>query len=63
MCNVCKCLDTVEHLFRCPGFSDLIDDSVSLETFYSDDQDLETMEAAAVMMGKINDRLKTLQEL
>ena len=63
MCNVCKCLDTVEHLFKCPGFSDLIDNSVSLETFYSDDHDLETMEAAAVMMGKINDRLKTLQEL
>ena len=26
LCNVCGCVDTDEHLFRCPGFTDILSD-------------------------------------
>ena len=63
MCNICKSRDTVEHLFRCPGYSDLFDDTVSYQTFFSDEQDLETLGAAADIMIKVNNRLRVVQEL
>ena len=61
-CNVCGMDDTDEHLFACPGFADILDDSVSLEMFF-DDNDLELLESAAEKMVKVIERLKVIQEL
>ena len=53
----------MEHLYKCPGFSDIISGSISHEIFFSDDVDLESLETAADIMMKVNERLKMLQEL
>ena len=39
-CNVCDCVDTDEHSFRCPGFADILDDSLSYKLFFSEEQEL-----------------------
>ena len=63
LCNVCDCPDTDEHLFRCPGFIDILDEEISYELFFADDQDLSTLGMAAEKMIKVNNRLKVIQEL
>ena len=63
LCNVCKSLDTVEHLFGCPGYSDLLDGTVSYQTFFAKEMDLVKLRSAAELMVKVNDRLKVVQEL
>ena len=63
VCNVCSSPDTDEHLFRCPGFTDILDDSVSYNLFLSDEQDLETLAGAAEKMLLVNERLKVIQEM
>ena len=62
LCNVCRRVDTVEHLYTCPGFSDIVCGSISHEMFFADDVDLETLKEAANIMVRINERLKMLQE-
>ena len=61
-CNVCGRDDTDEHLFVCPGFADILDDTVSLEMFFADN-DLELLKSAAEKMVKVIERLKVIQEL
>ena len=61
-CNVCGMRDTDEHLFTCPGFSDIMDDSMSLELFFIV-SDLKVLESAAEKMLKVVERLEVLQEL
>ena len=61
-CNVCGTRDTDEHLFACPGFSDILDDSVTLEMFFTVN-DLKVLESAAEKMLKVVERLEVLQEL
>ena len=51
-CNVCGMNDTDEYLFAFPGFADILDDSVSLEMFFADN-DLELLENAAEKMVKV----------
>ena len=60
-CNVCGNTDTEEHLFTCPGFADLLDDTVSLELFFSVEE-LDVLESAAEKMVKVVARLNVLQE-
>ncbi len=62
LCNVCERLDSDQHLFRCPGYSDLIRDDMSHDMFISLDCELETLRIAAIQMRKINERLKVIQE-
>ena len=62
-CNVCGCADTDEHLFRCPGFADLLDDTVSYELFLSAEVEIEKLAGAAEKMLLVNERLKVLQEM
>ena len=61
-CNVCGNIDTEEHLFTCPGFADLLDDTMSLELFFSVEE-LDVLESAAEKMVKVVARLHVLQEL
>ena len=44
--------DTDEYLFAFPGFADILDDSVSLEMFFADN-DLKLLENAAEKMVKV----------
>ena len=44
------------------SFADILDDSVSLEMFFADN-DLELLENAAEKMVKVIERLKVIQEL
>ena len=45
----------------CPGFADLLDDTVSLELFFSVEE-LDVLESAAEKMVKVVARLNVLQE-
>ena len=62
LCNVCGCVDTDEHLFRCPGFTDILSD-VAYELFFSEEYDLEELACAAEKMVLVNERLKVIQEV
>ena len=63
LCNICRCRDTVEHLYSCPGFRDIVCGSVRHDIFFEDDVNLEELKTAADVMIKVNERLKMVQEL
>lgn len=61
-CNICGKYDTDEHIFSCPGFVDILGDSVTLELFFRC-EDLEVLETAAEKMVRVIERLNIIQEL
>ena len=51
-CNVCGNVDTDAHLFKCPGFSDLVE-GLNHEMFFRlEDMDIKDLGSAAVKMIK-----------
>ena len=63
LCNICKHEDTMEHLYSCPGFSDIIGGGISHDIFFSIDIELDVLHTAAEIMVRVNERLKVVQEL
>lgn len=61
-CTVCGRIDSDEHLFTCPGFMDLLDETVPLELFFSVDVELVVLKCAAEKMLKVVERLHVLKE-
>ena len=55
-------MDSDEHLFTCPGFMDLLDDTVLLDHFFSVDVEVRVLKGAAERMLKVVERLHVLQE-
>ena len=61
-CNVCGELDTDQHLFHCAGFCDLITDSITYKMFFRESTSLEELRDASLVMIRVNNRLKIIQE-
>ena len=61
MCNICGNVDTDAHLFKCPGFVDLLKD-VTYKVFFDDSVEVDVVSVAAERMIMVNERLMTIQD-
>ena len=62
ICDYCGKNDTDEHMFTCPGYSDLTNENLQYETFFGKDMNIETLEQGADKLIKIIDRKEQLYE-
>ena len=53
-------MEANKHLFRCPGFKDLLNGQ-EYEIFFKPDESLENLKIAAEKMREANGRLKSIQ--
>ena len=61
-CNICGNEDTDEHLFMCPGYSDLTKD-ITYSMFFKMNCINDTIIEAAMNLTKIRKRLVRIQEM
>ena len=62
-CKFCGNIDNDKHLFRCPGYVDLMSQDTNYEMFFKIDHfNVKEMEKAAKCLLKIKDRLEKIQD-
>ena len=61
-CNICGQNDTDEHLFRCPGYSDLVTDSISYSMFFNLTGNRNNLKNAASCLTRMIERLEMIQD-
>ena len=65
-CNICSMEDTDEHIFVCPGYSDLIiEENVTYDMFWDKDvlQDVNKLKVIASVAITIIERLELIQKI
>ena len=64
-CNICDQRDTDEHIFSCPGYSDLIDGKFEYEVFWEQEflDDPVKLKDVAEIVLKVMERLEAVQSL
>ena len=65
LCNVCGMKDTDYHIFRCPGYSDIIKGQFTFDAFWDKEvlEDMAKLKEIAVVVLQILDRLDVVQKL
>ena len=64
-CNICGRRDTDEHIFTCPGYTDLINEKFEYDVFWEQEclNDTMRLKAVAGSVIKIIERLEIIQSL
>ena len=64
-CNICGFMDTDVHIFKCPGYQDIINENLSYEMFWDEDtfNNLALLKDLARMAKCIILRIERVQQL
>ena len=64
-CNICGNEDSDQHIFKCPGYTDVIDKNYSYEMFWDEETftNLALLKDLARMAKNIIHRIETVQKL
>ena len=64
-CNICGCIDDDEHIFSCPGYTDLILPGTCLNDFFNETvlKNITQLQMISDMAVKLINRMKTIQEI
>ena len=65
LCNICRFVDTDEHIFHCPGYQDLLNEDVKYDMFWDEKvlNDTVLLKRAACSIIGIIERLNEVQNL
>ena len=61
-CKICNQIDNDEHLFHCPGYSDIIPPDIEYKMFFTLDNDTKQLKKGAKCLKRIKERLETIQD-